>query len=773
MRRIQFCFFAFVVLISLNGKELLAQTEISAEVAEALHLNSGVLVELEMDTTAGQAIVVDIEIEGNAFELELHPNSVRSENFVLKEQISAGQNRVVDAEISRTVSGALRGDKGSRFVGSVLPRGLAGMIVLSNGTKYFIQPMPDTLTSESPFRRGRLQHFMYRAVHVQPVDVMCGNEHFEVLQRRNQQRERVRQFSPDAVQFVGLGTPPGVAILELAVDADFEFFSEFGSTASTVDRMELILNMVNDQYENEVAITHVISGMVIRTTPDDPYTLTDANGLLDEVRQEWTTNQLDINRDLVHLFSGKFTPGIGGAAFLNTVCSFVNGLGFSSVEALDLPLSCDVQVAAHELGHNWGANHCECENNTMFASINCTSTFADETIDIISTTRNFSNCLEFSPPVNDEYENRIAISSLPATIVAESRGATTQLDEPDLDDTGSTVWWTVVAPETGIMRVDLDGSSFDTQLKIYEAGETSSISDLRPVAENDDAGAMLQSSVSFPVIAGQSYEIRVGGVMAGNLFRTGDVNMSVNFFAAGPVEFFWSQAGLGTGAENNSNANGEFAAGSSGSLFLYYDAMFSEIDTGAFVDIAASDDGVVAFTVAESLEFDITFGGVAVVGVRWGDAVGDTANVTPNFIDELGALNVVSGSGMVLENTGPDFVDQGFDFGVNAFLFARIDFEVVGEVGDTVNIITTRGATQIANAGTALDPAIGSFTITVSEPGVLLGDLNCDGDVNLLDVAPFVEFLSNGTFSEKGDFNNDGFLNLLDVSPFVDLLSGI
>ena len=53
-----------------------------------------------------------------------------------------------------------------------------------------------------------------------------------------------------------------------------------------------------------------------------------------------------------------------------------------------------------------------------------------------------------------------------------------------------------------------------------------------------------------------------------------------------------------------------------------------------------------------------------------------------------------------------------------------------------------------------------------------LGDVNCDGEVNLLDVAPFVELLSTGGFSEKADINQDGALDLLDIEPFVALLSG-
>ena len=61
---------------------------------------------------------------------------------------------------------------------------------------------------------------------------------------------------------------------------------------------------------------------------------------------------------------------------------------------------------------------------------------------------------------------------------------------------------------------------------------------------------------------------------------------------------------------------------------------------------------------------------------------------------------------------------------------------------------------------------INSFVMPV------LGDVNCDGTVNLLDVAPFIELINSGGFSDKADINGDGTLDLLDVGPFVDLLSG-
>ena len=54
---------------------------------------------------------------------------------------------------------------------------------------------------------------------------------------------------------------------------------------------------------------------------------------------------------------------------------------------------------------------------------------------------------------------------------------------------------------------------------------------------------------------------------------------------------------------------------------------------------------------------------------------------------------------------------------------------------------------------------------------ILRGDINCDGEVNLLDVAPFVTELANGEFSEKADMNQDGQVDLLDIDGFVFALS--
>ena len=55
---------------------------------------------------------------------------------------------------------------------------------------------------------------------------------------------------------------------------------------------------------------------------------------------------------------------------------------------------------------------------------------------------------------------------------------------------------------------------------------------------------------------------------------------------------------------------------------------------------------------------------------------------------------------------------------------------------------------------------------------VLLGDLNLDGVVNLLDISPFVELLSSGEIQLEADINQDGNIDLLDVGPLIEILTG-
>ena len=92
------------------------------------------------------------------------------------------------------------------------------------------------------------------------------------------------------------------------------------------------------------------------------------------------------------------------------------------------------------------------------------------------------------------------------------------------------------------------------------------------------------------------------------------------------------------------------------------------------------------------------------------------------------------------------------------------DVSLLGNVG-----FTWEGQSPGGVAGAI---TVDNFEFSVEGGKVLVGDVNCDGSIDLLDVGPFVDLITNGIFDPKGDINDDGSVDLLDVGPFVGLLTG-
>ena len=140
-------------------------------------------------------------------------------------------------------------------------------------------------------------------------------------------------------------------------------------------------------------------------------------------------------------------------------------------------------------------------------------------------------------------------------------------------------------------------------------------------------------------------------------------------------------------------------------------------------------------------------------------------------------------------------------------IFVLDDGDMVYEPGDVVGFSLTRSSPSLEAgsplsvrfaAGAPLSPADifiltgsgGAFYSPASVKGlrfednidaldqvdeigdILLGDVNQDGVVNLLDVGPFIELLSTGEYLAEADINGDGVVNLLDVDPFIEILGG-
>ena len=112
----------------------------------------------------------------------------------------------------------------------------------------------------------------------------------------------------------------------------------------------------------------------------------------------------------------------------------------------------------------------------------------------------------------------------------------------------------------------------------------------------------------------------------------------------------------------------------------------------------------------------------------------------------------------------------------------QLDYHDVGssvrgvfELGNGNILWTNNSAVFSLNPITGVSTLItgdGNFRYIEQVELPLLGDVNLDGIVDLLDVLPFVDLLANQNFQIEADLNLDGVVDLLDVQPFVLILSG-
>ncbi|MDA8563582.1 zinc-dependent metalloprotease [Mariniblastus sp.] len=508
-----------VIMLALTAG-LSQPKEAGDEFMSKLGLKSGELVTIAQDqmgksemaiTMAGQDYVIDYTLQSN-----------RSKRFRLMVQQENGELVEQTAPTVSTIRGSLRGVEGSRVVGCLTKDGCCAKIKLPSGENCYLEPIDRLIKN----RVLAGVHVVYTEDQVISLEGTCG---------------AVTNLA-QAKQNFAVPTTSAASVLqecELAVDADFEYFSIFGSAEATLAQIELIINLVNDQYESEVGIRHTVSTAIIRTTSNDPYSATGARNLLDQLK---AANSDGFDGDLCHLFTGKnLDSNTIGIAFVGAVCS--QGFGFGLSQDVT-PLSNMTDLVAHELGHNWNQEHCTCENHTMFAQLTGANDFNDVlTVPNLISYRDTRRCLDsITPPLNDDLVGEFNIAGPDFSVTGSNINASTEDDEENLSEVGSSVWWFMDADENGTITLDTFGSDFDTQLFVYESVPDGGFSQLELVGNNNDtqdptSQSMLQSQVTVDMTAGTRYQIRVGGVRSSTSISDGsEGNIVLNgTFVSGAV----------------------------------------------------------------------------------------------------------------------------------------------------------------------------------------------------------------------------------------------
>ncbi|MFI4853551.1 MAG: M12 family metallo-peptidase, partial [Phycisphaerales bacterium JB065] len=423
-----------------------------------------------------------------------------------------------------TYRGQVAGQLGSTVAASVIEGRLEGTVWLEDGTELWFGNVSDRVMG-APHDL----YAVYNADDVLDHGGTCGGG------KENPNKNPNQGDRPDGNQAERGAT---IFTSRLGLDTDAEYYNEFGSTTLTQARMEAVINTLNVQYEDEVGITHRIAQVIIRTsTASQPYTSTNSDTLLDQFKDEWNAN-VDSLRSHAHLFSGKnFDGSTIGLAWVGVVCDDNFAYGISEAN-FSSNFSSITDLVAHELGHNWDADHCSCSSPpyTMNPSITGANTFNPTlTRPEIMAFRDGDawGCNFFSNPVNNDHCDSATPISDGLTPFSTLGATTDGLGHSGCNPnqiTGNDIWFTYTASATGELIVstceDLGASAdYDTDIVVYNrSGAPCPPGDSFLLECNDDdpdntcgtSAGGYHSTVRASVTAGQQLLIRVGGYSLSN-----------------------------------------------------------------------------------------------------------------------------------------------------------------------------------------------------------------------------------------------------------------
>ncbi len=345
---------------------------------EALAVTEGNLVQLDLVQLHGFPIRLPINIADNSYTLELNPVSLRAAGYHLLVQGADGTLVPTPSNDVRTYRGRLIEAEGSDAAASWIDGGLHAVMILPSGASFVLEPIASRVAGAS-----HRDHMLYPKTAALPTGLGCATPDEAAA-------------GPDADASSGSAATSGpVYLADLAIDADVEYYNYHGSVAATESYVHTIINTVNLQYERDLNIKHLITTIIVRTTEPDPYSADSVGGLINQFRDRWNASYDSIVRDAAQLFTGKVFEGSIGIAFTNSLC--FTDAAYSVVRSnACVNFACKTDLSAHELGHVWSANHCNCPGWTMNPTITSANRFhPTEDIPGMISFRNSRTCLSF------------------------------------------------------------------------------------------------------------------------------------------------------------------------------------------------------------------------------------------------------------------------------------------------------------------------------------------------------------------------------------------
>jgi hypothetical protein len=147
---------------------------------------------------------------------------------------------------------------------------------------------------------------------------------------------------------------PGGPDLELTVGviADYEFYQRSDDPEGAIIAR---WDIVDGIWSEQVGVKISLAPLTVLKSAKEPFTRTDPNSLLAQVRTYRHSNSAQSATGVTHLMTGRDLDGnVVGISYMNSVCNgdSADSLSEGSHSTLESAL-----IAAHELGHNFNAPH--------------------------------------------------------------------------------------------------------------------------------------------------------------------------------------------------------------------------------------------------------------------------------------------------------------------------------------------------------------------------------------------------------------------------------
>ena len=330
---------------------------------------------------------IKLQLQDRTFEIALEARDLRAPSYTAVESLANGGSRIVERTPVRTYRGTLgpntEGQARFSFSG-----GTMDALILTPEEWYFVEPLkrylPQAQSSDVVvYKRSDIRS-----------DALgdCGLVSAEKLVAG------IGSLPPISTIVIN-GVPTTLAV-ELATEADFEYVTALGGSSNANNEILNVMNQVEGLYQTQLGLTFSVVFQHTWDTDTDPYSSTDPSTMLQEFTSYWNANFKSVYRDMSHMWTGRNMDGsVVGIAWKSVTCSKNNSYGVSQ-RLTGTPGK--YILTAHEMGHNFGADHVsasnagqsDCGNTIMNASIGTGFTFCQYSKDQINThVSSHSSCL--------------------------------------------------------------------------------------------------------------------------------------------------------------------------------------------------------------------------------------------------------------------------------------------------------------------------------------------------------------------------------------------